>query len=664
MFTTARMQKLSIVTLDKYAKDTINALHEKGIIQIEDISESIQEEEALNGLEPSKQDPVASKLASLSMKATSIIDTLESAEKSTGIVDVIKGYISPKIIDGKEVENIDSEILVDKASEIIGKVESVTNPIEARMNEIGSEKAIYSDSLKVATELKSFDIDFGDLQDSKYTHVLCGKLPEENITKAEEAISEITEKAEIIKSNVTSEEGSKPIMIICSIEFEEAIAGALRRLELEKFDITGLSGNPQKIIADSNEKLSALDKEKDECHKDLREISQRTKETLLIINEELEVEKEKIEIFSHFGETNSTKMFKAWIPKNDVDQTLSLIDDITDGHSVIEVTDPDNEEIDENKVPIKQENPKFAKPYELLVNMYSTPNYKDIDPTIIMALFFPFLFGYCLTDAFYGIILAIIGLTLHKGMGRINKTMNSFGIILTLCGLWTIVLGLATNGFIGDFIPRFLMGDSSLALPTVIGDINAFAHPENILIIALIIGIIHLNIGFLFGIIDNIKRNKIKDMCAEQLPWVLIELSIVLFVVTGSIPVFGAVFVIGLLVLIYGAGLFGVMDIFGFLGNVLSYSRLLALCLSTGGVAMTVNILTQLSADMIPYVGIILAPFIFVGGHIFNISFQSLGAFIHSLRLHYVEFFSGFYKGASEEFEPFKAERKYTKIRR
>ena len=664
MFTTARMQKLSIVTLDKYAKDTINLLHEKGVVQIEDISENIQEKEEFEGLEPSKQDPVASKLASLSMKASSIIDTLESAEKSTGIVDVIKGYISPKIIDGKEVEETDSETLVDKASEIIEKVESVTNPIEARMNEIGSEKAKYNDSLKIATELKSFDIDFGDLQDTKYTHVICGKLPEENMTKAENAISEITEKAELIKSTVTSEDGSKPIMIICSVEFEESISGVLRRLELEKLDINGLSGNPEEIITNSSEKLTALEKEKEECYKDLREISQRSKEALLIINEELEIEKEKIEIFSHFGQTNSTKMFEAWIPKNNVDQTLSLIDEVTDGHSVIEVTNPNDEEIDNNKVPVKQENPKFAKPYELIVNMYSVLNYKDIDPTIIMALFFPFFFGYCLTDAFYGIILAIVGLILNSGMGKINKTMKSFGIILTMCGLWTVVLGLVTNGFIGDFIPRFFMGDSSLQLATVINDINAFAHPENILIIALILGLIHLNIGFIFGIIDNLKRNNIKDMCAEQLPWMMIELSIILYLVTGSILVFGVIFVLALIILIYGAGLFGVMDIFGFLGNVLSYSRLLALCLSTGGIAMTVNILTQLSADMIPFIGIILAPIIFLGGHIFNLCFQSMGAFIHSLRLHYVEFFGGFYKGESEEFEPFKAERKYTKIRR
>ena len=88
------------------------------------------------------------------------------------------------------------------------------------------------------------------------------------------------------------------------------------------------------------------------------------------------------------------------------------------------------------------------------------------------------------------------------------------------------------------------------------------------------------------------------------------------------------------------------------------------LCLSTGGIAMTVNILTGLSYEMIPVIGIILAPIIFIGGHIANLAFQSLGAFINSLRLHYVEFFAQFYMGGKIRFEAFRAERSFTKIRR
>ena len=115
--------------------------------------------------------------------------------------------------------------------------------------------------------------------------------------------------------------------------------------------------------------------------------------------------------------------------------------------------------------------------------------------------------------------------------------------------------------------------------------------------------------------------------------------------------------------LVWANGAYGVMDIFGYMGDVLSYARLLALCLATGGIAMTVNILTNLVGDMIPFIGFILAIIIFIGGHIANFAFQVLGAFINALRLNYVEFFSQFFMEGKGKFEAFKAKRTFTKIK-
>ena len=666
MFRVARMQKISIVTLNKYTKPVIDVLHEKGYIQIEDLSESIQESEELKGLDVSKQDPLSSRIASLSMKCNSTLDTLKSAEAKLSMVDVVKGFISPKKIDSREVENLSTQELVDKADEIINKVDAVLSPIESRINEIGSEETKYKESLNVANQLKSFDIDFAHLQETDYTKVVSGRIPSENLSEAKKGIEEITEQVDIFEGSAVSE-GDKnlvPLMIVTATEFEEDISSVLRRLEFEKLDITGLSGKPTEIVEDSKVKLDELKKERKQCIKDIGEVGQRSKEHLLVINEQLELEKERTEIYSYFGETSSTKAIKAWVVKDDVDEVLSIVDEITDGNSIIDIEDPTEEEIDNNKVPVNQINPGFAKPYELLVNMYSPPNYKDIDPTIIMAICFPFFFGYCLTDAFYGIILAIVGVILYTGLGKTSKTYKSFGTIVTQCGIWTFILGLATGGFIGDFVPRFILGDSNAPLPTVIPDINAFVHPENILILALIIGLIHLNIAFLFGIIDNVKRGNKKQLCSGQLCWILIELAIIGYLLTNSLIVLGVILVIALILLIYGSGPMGVMDIFGFLGDILSYSRLLALCLSTGGIGMTANLLGQLLAGMVPYVGIIIGVIVFLGVHLFNIAFQSMGSFIHSLRLHFVEFFGNFYEGASSEFVPFKASRIYTKLRK
>jgi V/A-type H+-transporting ATPase subunit I len=125
-----------------------------------------------------------------------------------------------------------------------------------------------------------------------------------------------------------------------------------------------------------------------------------------------------------------------------------------------------------------------------------------------------------------------------------------------------------------------------------------------------------------------------------------------------------ALVVLTLILLVYASGIYGVMDVFGFLGDVLSYARLLALCLATGGIAMTVNILAQLVGTSIPYVGILIAIFLFIFGHIANFAFQVLGAGVNALRLNYVEFFGQFFVNGKNMFEPFKAKRKFTKVKR
>jgi V/A-type H+-transporting ATPase subunit I len=174
--------------------------------------------------------------------------------------------------------------------------------------------------------------------------------------------------------------------------------------------------------------------------------------------------------------------------------------------------------------------------------------------------------------------------------------------------------------------------------------------------------------GLIFGAYNNIVRGDVREALGAQIVWFVLEAGVVLLAIgyllgLGLLLYSGVgILVLSILMLIYFNGLFGLMDMSGFLGNVLSYARLLALCLSTGGIATTVNILTGIVADMIPVIGIVLAPIVFIGGQIANGSFQTLGAFINSLRLHYVEFFAQFYIGGSQKFRAFRAKRKYTDL--
>lgn len=667
MFKPAKMNKLKIITLDKYADSAVNSLHETGVVQIHDISERIQSDaEWKQILKPSKADPNTGKVSSLLMKTSGTLDFLESVKKGEkSIKKTIKGFINPDTFEKREVDVLSTEDLIEKAESTLASVEAGTKDIEAQLNQLDSEKNKLEDAFKVASELKSFDVDLADLEGLKYTAVIAGKISASGLEKFKGKAAAVTDKFLIFEALDNSEKSkkkavSKNIIIITLSKYGEELTGILRRLEFDKFDLSGISGKPEEVMKNSEAKVQAIETEKETHFNELAVIAGEWNDKLMVLKEELEVEKERNEIFSSFGETEHTLMFEAWVPEKRMKKALEIIDKSTEGYSVVEVSDPD----EKDDIPSHLENPRFAKPYETLVEMYSPTNYKEIDPTIFVAIMFPFFFGYCLTDAGYGIIDAIIGYLLYRGLGRSNKTMHNFGLIFMACGVWAFILGMVTNGFIGDLVPRFIMGNTSGMLPTVIPAFNAFVHPENILYLALIIGILHINLGLVIGARNNIVNGKIGEAFGSQIDWIILELAIVLYVLTGSAIIGGVVAVIGLGIMIYYNGVMGVMDILSFLGTVLSYSRLLALCLSTGGIAMTVNILAQLSGNMIPYIGIILAPIIFIGGHIFNLAFQSLGAFIHSLRLHYVEFFSQFYEGGSSKFEPFQAERKFTKIRR
>lgn len=666
MFKTARMRKIKIMTLDKYVAPTVRAFHEQGLIQISDMTESIQQDpELAEMVTPSKATPLTGKISSLLMKANGISDLFgNSLSEGHGLKDKLMSFISPDIPTPREVEDLETEAFLEKAEETLNKVEAKTSVIEGKLAALDSEVSELKSNKSLANNLNNFDMDLALLKDSKYTSVTVGRIDAESASEIKNKLGNLTDELDVF---VVPEDKATAIIVVITLkEFTEDVQNTLRDFNFEKFEIGNVEGKPQEIISKADSRLQSIESERATVKSDLRVVAEQWDDEILILKEQLENEKEKNEIFSTFVQTDDTYILEAWVPAKDVEKVEQVMEKASEGHYVIEVIDVEDDYDDED-VPILQTNPGYAKPYEFLVGMYAPVRYHEIDPTILVAIMFPFFFGYCLTDAFYGIIVALVGIVLIRGLGKTSNTMNSMGYILVACGIWTIILGLLTNGFIGDFTDRFL----AYRLPTVFPLIESFVHPENILIIALSIGVIYENIGFLIGAIDNIRYGNLKDAIGSQLCWFVLEAGIVLLALGFLVPsigmigmIIGAVLVVACLVmLIYANGFYGVMDVFGYLGNILSYARLLALCLATGGIAMTVNILTGLCYEMIPVIGIVLAVIVFIFGHIANMMFNVLGAFINSLRLHYVEFFGQFFMGGSRKFEAFKASRIFTKIK-
>lgn len=667
MFKPARMKKLKVLTLDAYSNSVISSLHEEEIVQIHDISERIQQDaEWRQIMKPSKATAYTGKISSLQMKTTGLIDFLKSAErKDAGIIKSVLSLINPKVPEKREIEHLDSPDLIEHAESVLAGVEGKTGEIEEKINDLDLEKNELSNALNVAQKLKSFDIDFSDLKDSNYVSTIAGKMPVKAFTEFKKGVDAITDKIVILEQ---TEEDVKTIIIITLKEYNNEISSLLRKHEFESYDISGISGKPNIIISNSESRINEIENEKNNLMDNLADIADQWINDLLVLKEQLEIEKDRNEIFSSFGETEKTFMLEAWVPVKKLDRAVEIIETASEGHSIVEVTDPQ----EGDDVPIHLDNPRFAKPYELFVHMYSPPRYKETDPTILFALVFPFFFGFCLTDAGYGMLDALVGLILVFGLGKVNKVMRSLGMILVACGVWAIILGLITNSLFGDFIPRWIMGNASAAIATTIPAFNSFVNPVNILLWALLCGVIYTLLGLTIGTMDNIRMGQIKEALGEQVVWILLFVGVVIlalgYMMLGPIVLYTgvAIVLVAIGMLVYFNGALGILDISGFLGTILSYARLLALCLATGGIATTVNIIANLMTDMvgasIPILGIILAIGVTLLGHAVNGAFQTLGAFINSLRLHYVEFFGQFYIGGSTKFRAFRTKRKLTKL--
>ncbi|WP_298520437.1 V-type ATP synthase subunit I [uncultured Methanobrevibacter sp.] len=666
MFKTARMRKIRIVTLEKYVAPTVDALHESGLIQVSDISESIQQDPELAELvTPSKATPYTGKLSSLLMKTNGISELLgNSLSEGHGLKDTLMSFISPDLPVQKEVKKLDTPAFIEKAEDTLAQVESKTSVIEGKLSALDAETSELQSNKSLAKRLSNFDMDLALLKDSKYTSTTVGRINAESASEIKNELSKLTDELEVFTVPMDDKEG-EIITVVTLKEFSDDVYSTLRKFDFEKIEVGDVEGTPQHVISKADSRLLTIDSERAAVKTELRAVAEQWDDEILALKEQLENEKEKNEILSSFVQTKDAYVLEAWVPVKDTEKVEQLVEKSSDGHCAFETIEVEG--TDDENVPVLQQNGWYAKPFEYLVDMYAPVRYNAMDPTIFVAITFPFFFGFCLTDAIYGLVVSAIGVVLLRGLGKVKESMRSFGWILIWSGLWAVILGLLTNGFIGDFPERI----AGFRLPTVFAPVEAFVHPDTILLIAIGVGLIYTNIGFILGAINNLRYGNVKDAIGSQICWFVFEAGIILLALGFMMPAIGMIGMVlgGILILatigmlVWANGAYGVMDIFGYMGDVLSYARLLALCLATGGIAMTVNILAQMLNNMVPYAGIVLAIFIFIFGHIANFAFQVLGAFINALRLNYVEFFSQFFMEGKGKFDAFKAKRTFTKLK-
>jgi V/A-type H+-transporting ATPase subunit I len=340
-----------------------------------------------------------------------------------------------------------------------------------------------------------------------------------------------------------------------------------------------------------------------------------------------------------------------------------------------DVSDPTKED----SPPTILRNNAFATPAETLTNLFSPPIYGRRDPTGPMAPFFFLFFGMCLGDAGYALVIAGFLLILFKKYPKIPADIKTFMRLFLGSAVATFLYGIFTGSFFGDFIDKFPFFPFVAFLRPVkdmLLIVDPLKNPMIILAVSLLLGIIHLMFGLAIAAYDEFRDGNVVDAVGGKISWIFLVVGLVIGVASSGILHSAGLYMAALgaclifwyagrgtknIFLKIGSGLYALYGSSGYLGDILSYSRLLALGLGSAVIGSVINMFGVMIAG-VPYIGWALAAIVVIGGHVFSLAINLLGAFVHSMRLQFVEFFGKFYSGDGISFKPLRFHTQYVDV--
>ncbi len=443
-------------------------------------------------------------------------------------------------------------------------------------------------------------------------------------------------------------------------DFDEALA-RLTRLGFspavcEADDGSGFAAGKieesKKKIEEITARIEEIDKESEELSEDVSQIE--------LLHDSLISEEERLGAASKIAASERCAVLCGWIPEPAVGKVTALLESRGDAY---EFTDPE----EEDDPPILLSNNKFTESFEPVIELYSLPKYGSFDPTSIMSFFYIIIFGLMLADVGYGVLISLgcfLGVKLMKPKKSTRNMLMMFG----KCGISCIVAGILFGGYFGD--APSVIADRWFSKP--LGELAVWFNPltnfTTFLAVSLAIGAVHLICGLALKFYVTWKRGHKLDAIFDSGSWIILFLGagIALFFRTVGLVLVG----IGLLLLITTQGrhnknpimkIFGgfasLYDIVGYISDLLSYSRILALGLASMVIASVFNILGTMPGPSVG--GVIFFIVIFLIGHLLNMAINMLGTFVHTSRLQYIEFFGKFYEDGGRPFEPLTSKSKY-----
>ena len=456
----------------------------------------------------------------------------------------------------------------------------------------------------------------------------------------------------------SSDRSLRYLLVMCHGSVKERALSALRDLGFSTVSFRGMTGTAKENDKALAENLATLEKERQEIEQRIAGLGGK-REALLEASDRAAIALRREEAKSRLVGTDKVFLLEGWLPADRCAEIEKTLKPFT---CAIETREPTEDEYPQ--VPVQLKNNKLTRPLNMVTEMYSLPAYGTLDPNPLMAPFFILFYGIMMADMGYGLLMMIASVIISKKY-RPKGTSGELFSLLGLCGISTFIMGALTGGFFGDFLTQLvaIVSPSTVfALPKLFDPLDDLTM---ILIGSMALGMVQIVTGMAISLIEKCKRKKFLDAFFEEITWWIVFIGIALLALGKG----AAVLYVGCALVLLGpivqgkgwgklTGVFGSLynHVTGYFGDILSYTRLMALMLAGSVIAQVFNMLAAMPGNVIAFIIISML------GNAMNFGLNLLGCYVHDLRLQCLEFFNKFYVDGGKPFRPMTLDTEYVDL--
>ena len=456
----------------------------------------------------------------------------------------------------------------------------------------------------------------------------------------------------------SSDRSLRYLLVMCHGSVKERALSALRDLGFSTVSFRGMTGTAKENDKALAENLAALEKERQEIEQRIAGLGGK-REALLEASDRAAIALRREEAKSRLVGTDKVFLLEGWLP---ADRCAALEKALEPFTCAIETREPTEDEYPQ--VPVQLKNNKLTRPLNMVTEMYSLPAYGTLDPNPLMAPFFILFYGIMMADMGYGLLMMIASVIISKKY-RPKGTSGELFSLLGLCGISTFIMGALTGGFFGDFLTQLVAIVSPGAVFVLPKLFDPLDDLTMILIGSMALGMVQIVTGMAISLIEKCKRKKFLDAFFEEITWWIVFIGIALLALGKG----AAVLYVGCALVLLGpivqgkgwgklTGVFGSVynHVTGYFGDILSYTRLMALMLAGSVIAQVFNMLAAMPGNVIAFIIISML------GNAMNFGLNLLGCYVHDLRLQCLEFFNKFYVDGGKPFRPMTLDTEYVDL--